>query len=105
MFDLQYGIPIYSAYVVKQAQASQFGKAKSTNDKWRQEKSGEHSNGFSEVMFSWINKLNSLPFIQVFYWKGKKRELEKTQKWAYQSSCACRSNVFFSGDKAKLQGH
>ena len=105
MFDLKYGIPIYSAYVVNKTEASKFGTAKRTDDKWRQEQSGEHSNGFSEVMFSRINKLSSLAFIQVFHWKGKKRELEKTQKWAYQSSCACRSNVFFSGDKAKLQVH
>ena len=39
MFDLNYGIPIYSAYVVFQAQASQFGTVKRTaKDKWRQEK-------------------------------------------------------------------
>lgn len=55
MFDLKYGIPIYSAYVVKQAQASQFGTAHRTRDEWRQEQPGEQSNGFSEVMFSWVN--------------------------------------------------
>ena len=44
MFDLKYGIPIYSAYVVNKTEASQFGKAKRTDDKWRQEQSGEHSN-------------------------------------------------------------
>lgn len=55
MFDLKYGIPIYSAYVVKQAQASQFGTAHRTRDEWRQEQPGELSNGFSEVMFSWVN--------------------------------------------------
>lgn len=38
MFDLNYGIPVYSAYVVSQAQASQFGTAKRTSvDTWRQE--------------------------------------------------------------------
>ncbi|XP_022796638.1 endonuclease domain-containing 1 protein-like [Stylophora pistillata] len=40
MFDLNYGIPIYSAYVVTQAQASQFGTVKRTKDEWRQEPSG-----------------------------------------------------------------
>ena len=39
MFDLNYGIPVYSAYVVSQAQARQFGRVKRTaKDKWRQEK-------------------------------------------------------------------
>ena len=38
MFDLNYGIPVYSAYVVFQAQASQFGKVNRTGrEKWRQE--------------------------------------------------------------------
>ena len=39
MFDLNYGIPVYSAYVVFQAQASQFRTVKRTGkEKWRQEK-------------------------------------------------------------------
>lgn len=38
MFDVDYGIPIYSAYVVRQAQASQFGTAQRVGvDNWRQE--------------------------------------------------------------------
>ena len=38
MFDLNYGIPVYSAYVVFQEQASQFGNVNRTGrEKWRQE--------------------------------------------------------------------
>ncbi|XP_029185574.2 uncharacterized protein LOC114953487 isoform X2 [Acropora millepora] len=38
MFDLNYGIPVYSAYVVFQEQASQFGKVNRTGrEQWRQE--------------------------------------------------------------------
>ncbi|XP_068714000.1 nuclease-like isoform X2 [Montipora foliosa] len=37
-FDQNYGIPIYSAYVVSQAEASQFGKAKRPSATWRREK-------------------------------------------------------------------
>lgn len=38
MFDVNYGIPIYSAYVVKKAQAQQFGTAQRVGvDNWRQE--------------------------------------------------------------------
>ena len=37
MFDLKYGIPVYSAYVVLQAQAKLFGTADRV-DTWRQEK-------------------------------------------------------------------
>ncbi|KAK2548834.1 hypothetical protein P5673_030877 [Acropora cervicornis] len=38
MFDLNYGIPVYSAYVVLQKQASQFGKVHRTGrEEWRQE--------------------------------------------------------------------
>ena len=38
MFDVDYGIPIYSAYVVRQAQVSQFGTAQRVGvDNWRQE--------------------------------------------------------------------
>ena len=36
MFDLNYGIPIYSAYVVSKTQATQFGTAMRPNE-WRQE--------------------------------------------------------------------
>ncbi|XP_015778679.1 PREDICTED: uncharacterized protein LOC107356589 isoform X4 [Acropora digitifera] len=38
MFDLNYGIPVYSAYVVFQEQARQFGNVSRTGrEKWRQE--------------------------------------------------------------------
>ena len=37
MFDVDFGIPIYSAYVVRQAQASLFGTAQRGVDNWRQE--------------------------------------------------------------------
>lgn len=38
MFDLNYGIPIYSAYVVRQEQVGQIGTAERTGiDPWRQE--------------------------------------------------------------------
>lgn len=37
MFDLSYGIPVYSAYVVKKSQASKFGKAKRVGLNFRQE--------------------------------------------------------------------
>ena len=37
MFDINYGIPVYSAYVVSKEQASQFGTVELTGA-WRQEK-------------------------------------------------------------------
>ena len=37
MFDLSYGIPVYSAYVVKKSQASKFSKAKRNGLNFRQE--------------------------------------------------------------------
>lgn len=37
MFDLNYGIPIYAAYVVKQQQANKFGSASRGGQKFRQE--------------------------------------------------------------------
>ena len=42
MFDMNYGIPIYSAYVVSKGQASEFKEAKRPQVGWRQESPGEH---------------------------------------------------------------
>ncbi|XP_078355032.1 uncharacterized protein LOC144639612 isoform X1 [Oculina patagonica] len=63
MFDLSYGIPIYSAYFVTKAEASHFGAVKRTGG-WHQEKGIPKSNQGSTNMYRgvpFIHKGHLLP--------------------------------------------